>query len=152
MADAFKSERLLRVECYKDGEVERANNCQEGVMISPRRVVNMRVFGGTTEAIQAVRLGMGYFTSLLVPLKHSFQDWTINNQGLVQFKKFPNGLGCVCPSDEEVITQMAHSRGWSADHLAFEKNVLKDRAKPHANEYGTCSWVDFQSGRGTLLE
>lgn len=152
MDAAFKTERLLRVECYKDGDVVRSNNCQEGTMMAPRRVFNMRVFGGTVEAIEKMRLGFGYFASLLVPMKHSIQDWTINKDGVVQFKKFPNGLGCVCPSDEEVLTQWAHSKGWTADHLAFEKNVLADAATPHANEYGTCNWVDFKSGRGTLLD
>ena len=150
MAAAFEDK--MRLQCYKDGDALRANNCQDGVAVEPRRVFNTRIFGGSPGAVGEMHRLLTYFVPEFVPLMGRISDWSFDN-GLLRRWNWFRPYGCACPSDEELLTQYAHSRNKGfTKHLAFENQVTAGVATPLAHEYGSCNWVDFDGDMGKLLE
>jgi hypothetical protein len=141
----------FRVQCYKDGSVARENNCDDGAMVSPRRVVSTRVFGGSKEAVYAINFHVMFYFSNFAPYGTRLQQWTLNKDK-IPVKKDPktgevtDRLGCLCPSDEEVLTQMIHYQAFLRAFAFLEK----DEESPIANEYSSCSWVQWQNGRNLV--
>ena len=136
----------FRVGCYKNGAARRANNCQDGTAFEPRRVISTRLMGGTAEAVARINNAIGYLTRRWVPLRDQGEDWTLDDDGLVSVRKGKRLKGCVCPSDEEALTQLAHEDAFK-QFLAFEENADPTIGAPKMHEYGSCHWVDF--GRGS---
>jgi hypothetical protein len=132
----------FRMGCYKDGAVRRANNCQDGTAYEPRRVISTRLMGGTVESVARINNAMGYLTRRWVPLQGQGEDWSLDDDGLVAVKRGKRVKGCVCPSDEEALTQLAHDDSFKA-FLAFEENADPTIGTPKMHEYGSCHWVDF---------
>jgi len=146
----------LRLECHRDGDVPRDDNCQEGTAISPRRVFNGRIVGGRRKTINNYNWSVRYFLRKWVPLKGRNHEWTLDENGVVSWKIANNLVkGCVCPSDEELYTQMAHVvHGGFAMSFAFENIASSTAPTPRVvgEEYGTCAWVEFGHRLGRLLE
>jgi hypothetical protein len=146
----------LRLECHRNGDVPRDDNCQEGAAKSPRRVFNGRVVGGRRKTINSYNWSVRYFLRKWVPLKGRNYEWTLDRKGIVSWKPANNLVkGCVCPSDEEVYTQMAHViHGGFARAFAFEAVASSTAPTPRVvgEEYGTCAWVKFRHNLGRLLE
>jgi len=132
----------FRVGCYKDGAARRANNCQEGTAYEPRRVISTRLMGGTVDAIAKMNNAIGFLTRRWVPLRDRGQYWTLDDNGLVAMKPGMRAKGCVCPTDEEALTQLAHEDPFK-HYFAFEENADPTIGVAKQNEYGTCHWVDF---------
>ena len=154
MDEAFP--RQLRLECYRNGDVPRDDNCQEGSTRSPRRVFKGRIVGGRRKTIDNFNWSVRYFLRKWVPLQGRNREWTLDENGIVSWKIANNRVkGCVCPSDEELFTQMAHVvHGGFAMTFAFERAASRSAPTPSVvdKEYGTCAWVDFNHRLGQILE
>jgi hypothetical protein len=154
MDEAFP--RQLRLECYRNGDVPRDDNCQEGSTRSPRRVFKGRIVGGRRKTIDNFNWSVRYFLRKWVPLQGRNREWTLDENGIVSWKVSNNRVkGCVCPSDEELFTQMAHVvHGGFAMTFAFERAASRSAPTPSVvdKEYGTCAWVDFNHRLGQILE
>ena len=154
MDEAFP--RQLRLECYRNGDVPRDDNCQEGSTRSPRRVFKGRIIGGRRKTVDNFNWSVRYFLRKWVPLRGRNREWTLDENGVVSWKIANNKVkGCVCPSEEELFTQMAHTvHGRFAMSFAFARAASRSVPTPSVvdKEYGTCAWVDFNHRLGQILE
>ena len=141
----------FRVGCYKDGAVRRANNCQDGTAFEPRRVISTRLMGGTVAAVVKIGYGYSHLTRYWVPLQGQGERWSLDDDGLVVERRRKRAKGCVCPSDEEAMTQMAHHDALKR-FLAFEENADRTIGTPKMHEYGSCHWVDFGRTKRKLVD
>ena len=137
--------------CYKDGAVRRANNCQDGTAFEPRRVISTRLMGGTVAAVVKIGYGYSHLTRHWVPLQGQGERWSLDDDGLVVERRRKRTKGCVCPSDEEAMTQMAHHDAFK-HFLAFEENADRTIGTPKMHEYGSCHWVDFGRTKRKLVD
>ena len=131
----------FRIGCRRSADVERSNNCQAGVQKSPIRPYLTRVMGGSNHAVRAFADAMDTFMNEFVPLrkKNEAYHFSINDDGVVE-NAVTKGLGCVCPSDEEVLSEMAHREEYA------ELFAMRPADKPGKLRGATCGWVQWQTG------
>lgn len=129
----------FRLTCHKDGRAHRADNCQVGVQHSPIRVYTTRVMGGSAAAVRKLADAMEEYFDDHVPTRVTREDkFGVNSEGLV-YNMEKNTLGCVCPSDEEVLSEMSHIEKFS--NLFAMREASSQAVLPGA----TCGWVEFDS-------
>lgn len=144
---AEKYQDKLRVQCYPDGDSPRIDNCDDRAMTVPRRVVRSRVFGGRSDAVTLFNYHAGYYLRKYVPLASTLDDWSLRRDKSLGRKKNNGQLhpqhGCLCPSDEEVMTQMMHIPQW---RIMFA-TIAEGEDMPANHTYPTCGWVTLSEGQ-----
>ena len=143
---AEKYQDKMRVQCYPDGNSPRVDNCDDRAMSVPRRVVKSRVFGGRTNAVTLFNYHASYYLRKYVPLATKLDEWSLRRDKSLGRKK-NNGMlhpqyGCLCPSDEEVMTQMMHIPQWRVMFATVSEN----EDVPANHTYPTCGWVTLSEG------
>jgi len=143
---AVKYQDKLRIQCYPDGNSPRVDNCDDRAMTVPRRVVRSRVFGGRADAITLFNYHARYYLRKYVPLAARLDEWSLRRDKSLGRKKLNGQLhpqyGCLCPSDEEVMTQMIHIPQW---RVMFA-TVAEGEDMPANHTYPTCGWVTLSEG------
>lgn len=143
---AVKYQDKMRVQCYPDGNSPRIDNCDDRAMTVPRRVVRSRVFGGRVDAISFFNYHASYYLRKYVPLANRLDEWSLRKDKSLGRKKLNGQLhpeyGCLCPSDEEVMTQMMHIPQWRR----MFATVAEGEDIPANHTYPTCGWVTLSGG------
>jgi len=131
----------FRIGCRRSATIERSNNCQAGVQKSPIRPYLTRIMGGSVDAVRALAEAMDTFMNEFVPLRKPDDSYhfSINDDGIVE-NAVTKQPGCVCPSDEEVLSEMAH-RDEYANLFA-----MRDADAQGKLSGASCGWVQWKSG------
>jgi hypothetical protein len=97
--------------------------------------------GGSVDAVRALAEAMDTFMNEFVPLRKPDDSYhfSINDDGIVE-NAVTKQPGCVCPSDEEVLSEMAH-RDEYANLFA-----MRDADAQGKLSGASCGWVQWKSG------
>jgi len=133
----------FRVPCRRDGSILRDNNCQIGVQKSPIRPFVSKIMGGSMSAVRTLHTALNEFLDEFVPLRREDGEeyhFTVDKTNGLLVNTLTKKSGCVCPSDEEILSEMAHDERYAA---LFATRGADESGKLRG---ATCGWVEWKSG------